>query len=98
MVSQAFLQLQICNSTIIFYLQASCADICAACSKEHCSDIAALTTASYSAGLSKHGQSSAATAALADVKTGMPLGETQSRCQFDTFVLPIRAFTADTAS
>ncbi len=64
---------------------------------KHCSGIAALTTASYLAGISKHRQSSAATAALADVKTGTPTGETNSRCHFDKFVLPIRVFTANTA-
>jgi len=54
---------------------------------KHCSGVAALTTASYIAGISKHRQSSAATAAIADVKTGTPTGETNSRCHFDTSVL-----------
>ena len=64
---------------------------------KHCSGVAALKTASYFAGISKHRQSSAATTALADVKTGVPTGETNSRCHFDTLVLPIRVFTANTA-
>ncbi len=64
---------------------------------KHCSGAAVLTTASYFAGISKHRQSSTATAAIADVKTGTPTGETNSRCHFDTAVLPIRVFTANTA-
>lgn len=64
---------------------------------KHCSGAAALTNGSYFAGISKHRQSSAATAALTDVKTGTPTGDTNSRCHFDACILPIRVFTANTA-
>lgn len=64
---------------------------------KHCSGVAALTTASYFAGISKHHQSSAATAAITDVKTGTHTGESNSRCPLHTAVLPIRVFTANTA-
>ena len=78
------------------YLKASYADTYAACSKAllRCCSI---SMTSYFAGINKHRQSSAATAALADVKTRTPTSETNSRCHFDRFVLPIRVFNANTA-